>query len=132
MFKDMRRNLGRDFFFNLGLPEFKPDLSDIYPCYNNIVVLDDLMDMAVDSSIISKLFTQWKHSNARVILLLQNAFSKGKYNTSISCNAQYMTHFRCLADRGKQESWWIEFLTRTNQHLWIFTTSLRLNLISML
>ena len=81
------------------LSEFKPDLSNIYPCSNNIVVLDDLMDMAVDSPIISKLFTQWRQSNARVILLLQNAFSKGKYNTSISHNAQYMTLFRCPADR---------------------------------
>ena len=57
------------------------------------------MDMAVDSPIISKLFTQGRHRNASVILLLQNAFPKGKYNTSISRNAQYMALFRCPADR---------------------------------
>ena len=56
------------------------------------------MDMAVDSPIISKLFTQGRHRNTSVILLLQNAFPKGKYNTSISRNAQYMTLFRCTAD----------------------------------
>ena len=68
-------------------------------CYNNIVVLDDLMDIAMDSSIIFKLFTQGRHRNASVILLLQNAFPKGKYNTSISRNAQYMALYRCPADR---------------------------------
>ena len=57
------------------------------------------MDIAVDSPIISKLFTQGRHRNASVILLLQNAYPKGKYNTSISRNAQYMALFRCPADR---------------------------------
>ena len=61
--------------------------------------LDDLMDLAIDSPIISKLFTQGRHRNASVILLLQNAFPKGKHNTNISRNAQYMVFFRCPADR---------------------------------
>ena len=99
MFKDMRKNIGKDIYFKQGLPEFKPNLCDTDPRYNSIVVLDDLMDMAVDSPIISKLFTQGRHRNASIILLLQNAFPKGKYNTSISRNAQYMALFRCPADR---------------------------------
>ena len=57
------------------------------------------MDLAVGSQIISKLFTQGRHRNASVILLLQNAFPKGKHNTSISRTAQYMALFRCPADR---------------------------------
>ena len=57
------------------------------------------MDLALDSPIISKLFTQGRHRNASVILLLQNAFPKGKHNTSISRNAQYMVFFKCPADR---------------------------------
>ena len=76
MFKDMRRNMGKDIYFKQGLPEFEPDLGDIDPLYNNIIVLDDLMDMAVDSPIISKVFTQGRHRNASVKLLLQNAFPK--------------------------------------------------------
>ena len=91
--------MGKDIYFKQGLPEFEPDLCDIDPRYNNIVVLDDLMDMAVASPIISKLFTQGRHRNASVILLLQNAFPKGEYNTSIRRNAQYMAIFRCPADR---------------------------------
>ena len=93
------RNMGKDIYFKQGLPEFELDLSNIDPCYNNIVVLDHLRDMPVDSPIISELFTQGRHRNASVILLLQNAFPKGKYNTSISRNAQYMVLFRCPADR---------------------------------
>ena len=57
------------------------------------------MDMAMNSPIISKLFTQGRHRNASAILLLQNAFLKGKKNTSISRNAQYMALFRCPADK---------------------------------
>ena len=51
----MRRNFGKDIYFKQGLPEFEADLSDIDPCYNNIGVLDDLMDMAMDNPIIPKL-----------------------------------------------------------------------------
>ena len=48
MFKDMRKVLGEDIYFQQGLREVEPNLSNIDPCYNNIVVLDDLMDMAMD------------------------------------------------------------------------------------
>ena len=91
--------MGKDIYFKQGLPKFQLNLSDIDKCYYNIVVLDDLMDIALDSPVISKLFTQGRHRNASVILLLQNAFPKGKYNTSKSRNAQYMALFRCPADR---------------------------------
>ena len=74
-------------------------MSDIDPKCNNIIVLDDLMDLTIDSQIISKLFTQGRHRNASAILQLQNAFSKGKHNTSISRNAQYIALFGCPADR---------------------------------
>ena len=59
------------------------------------------MDLAVDSPILSNLFTQGRHRNASVILLLQNAFPKGKHNTSISRNAQYMVFLKCPADRRR-------------------------------
>ena len=99
MFKYLKKSLGHDIYFRDELPTFQLNLSDVDPKYNNTIVLDDLMDLAVDSQIISKLFTQGRHRNASVILLLQNAFPKGKHNTSISRNAQYMALFRCPADR---------------------------------
>ena len=46
MFKDMKRFQGHDMYVREGLPTFQLDLSDKY---NNIIVLDDLMDLAVDS-----------------------------------------------------------------------------------
>ena len=52
MFKDMRRNMEKDIYFKQGLSKFELNLSDIDPCYNNKVVLDDLMDMAMESPII--------------------------------------------------------------------------------
>ena len=56
-----------------------------------------------DSTIVSKLFTQGRHRNASVILMLQNAFPKGKFNTDISRNAQYMILFKSPADRKRIE-----------------------------
>ena len=45
--------MGKEIYFKHGLQEFEPDLCDVDPRYNNIVVLDDLMDITVDSPIIS-------------------------------------------------------------------------------
>ena len=63
------------------------------------MVFDDLMSQATDSPVLSKLFTQGRHRNASVILLLQNMFPRGKYNTDISRNAQYLVLFRSPSDR---------------------------------
>ena len=99
MFKDMKKRLGEEICFHEGLPPLSEDLSELNPRFNNICVLDDLMDLATDSPIVSKLFTQGRHRNASVILLNQNCFPKGKQNTSISRNAQYLALFRSPADR---------------------------------
>jgi len=99
VYHEMKRKMGPVITFHKGLPDFEDDLSDLDPRKNNICVLDDLMDLAVDSSVIAKLFTQGRHKNTSVILMLQNAFPKGKHNTSISRNAQYIALFRSPADR---------------------------------
>ena len=80
--------------FERGVPKLSEDLCEINPRYNNIIILDDLMAEATDSPVVSRLFTQGRHRNASVILLLQNMFPKGKYNTDISRNAQYLALFR--------------------------------------
>ena len=99
----MQRKLGKCIRFVQGLPEYNDDLGDIDIRFNHILVLDDLMLQAKDSTIVSKLFTQGRHRNASVILMLQNAFPKGKYNTDISRNAQYMILFKSPADRKQIE-----------------------------
>ena len=80
--------------------ELSQDLCEFNPRYNNINILDDLMAEAKDSPVVSRLFTQGRHRNASVILLLPNMFPKGKYNTDISRNAQlYLALFRSPSDR---------------------------------
>ena len=61
------------------------------------------MVQAKDSPIVSLLFTQGRHRNASVILILQNAFPKGKFNTDISRNAPYIVLFKSPADRKQIE-----------------------------
>ena len=69
------------------MPKLSEDLCEINSRYKNIIILDNLMAEATDSRVVSRLFAQGRHRNARVTLLLQNMFSKGKYNTDISRNA---------------------------------------------
>ena len=98
-YKDIRRDLGSNIRFFQGVPELEEDLGDIKTSRHTIIVLDDLMTEAKDSPVVSKLFTQGRHRNASVILLLQNMFPKGKYNTDISRNATYKVLFRSPGDR---------------------------------
>lgn len=94
----LKSNLGGEIEFTRGLLAMSEDLSEINPKFNIVLVFDDLMSQATDSPVLSKLFTQGRHRNASVILLLQNMFSKGKFNTDISRNAQYMVLFRSPID----------------------------------
>ena len=75
------------------------NLEEINPKFNNVLVFDDLMAQATDGPVLFSLFTQGRHRNASVILLLQNMFPKGKFNTDISRNGQYITLFRSPSDR---------------------------------
>ena len=98
-YKSLQSTLGDVIHFSQGLPDLSDDLHEINPKLNNILVFDDLMAQATDSPVLSKLFTQGRHRNASVILLLQNMFPKGKFNTDISRNAQYLILFRSPSDR---------------------------------
>ena len=57
------------------------------------------MAEGTDSPVVARLFTQGCHRNASVILLLQNMFLRGKFNTDISRKAQYLALFRSSSDR---------------------------------
>ena len=97
-YEKLKKSLGKSIRFERGVPELSENLCEINPQYNNIIILDDLMAEATDSPVVSRLFTQGRHRNASVILLLQNMFPKGKYNTDISRNAQYLALFRSPSD----------------------------------
>ena len=98
-YQAMKSAIGKDIHFYRGLPNFQDDLREIDPKCNNVIIFDDLMAQAIESPIVSRLFTQGRHRNASVILLLQNMFPKGKFNTDISRNAQYVALFRSPSDR---------------------------------
>ena len=89
----MQSYIGKEIQFIRGLPESKEDPWEIDPKSNNVLVFDDFVAQTTDSPLVSLLFTQGRHRNASVILLLQNMFLKGKFNTDLSRNAQYMALF---------------------------------------
>ena len=60
-----------------GLPECNDDLGDVDMRFNHSLVVDDLMLQAKENLIVSKLFTQGRHRNACVILMLQFSIPKG-------------------------------------------------------
>ena len=66
----MQSSIGKEIQFFRDPPEFKEDLREIDPKFNNVLVFDDLMAQATDSPLVSLLFTQGRHRNASVILLL--------------------------------------------------------------
>ena len=79
----LQSTLGDEIQFTQGLPTLSEDLREINPQFNNVMVFDDLMSQATESPVLSKLFTQGRHCNASIILLPQNIFPKGKFNTHI-------------------------------------------------
>ena len=72
----MKTSLGKSIRFERGVPELSEDVCEINARYN-IIILDDLMAEVTHSPVVSRLFTQGRHRNASVILLLQNMFPKG-------------------------------------------------------
>ena len=98
-YASLQSTLSDEIVFTQGVPALSEDLREINPKFHNVLVFDDLMSKATDSPVLSTLFTQGRHRNASVILLLQNMFPKGKFNTDISRNAQYMVLFRSPSDR---------------------------------
>ena len=99
LYERIQSTLGKSITFTQGLPVVNDNLEDINDQVHNLWVLDDLMDEAVQSPFISQLFTRGRHRNLSVILLLQNMFPKGKFNTNISRNALYIVLFRSPSDR---------------------------------
>ena len=99
LYDRLKESHGNRIAFSQGLPEVDENLESIDSKVNNVWVLDDLMDEAIQSPVISQLFTRGRHRNLSVILLLQNMFPKGKFNTNISRNALYKVLFRSPGDR---------------------------------
>ncbi len=70
-----------------------PDSTIFNPKTNNLIIIDDLMAETNDK--VTELFTKKSHHcNLSVIYIIQNVFSKGKENRTISLNANYTVLFK--------------------------------------
>ena len=87
-YEELKTSLGKSIRFERGVPELSEDLCEINARHNNIIILDDLMAEATDSSVVSRLFTQGRYRNAEI-----------QYKTDISQNAQYVALFRSPSNR---------------------------------
>jgi hypothetical protein len=80
---------------NIEFIEGIPCIQDITPDERNLIIVDDLMDDAGKSKIISNLFTKGSHHrNLSVILIVQNLFHHGPRMRDISLNANYIVLFK--------------------------------------
>ena len=98
-YEKLEKSLGKSIRSERGVPELSENLCEINPLYNNIIIRDGMIAEATDTPVVSRLFTQGRYRNATVILLLHNMFPRGKYDTKISRNAQYLALFRSPSDR---------------------------------
>lgn len=69
---------------------------------NMTLILDDLMEEAKSSSLVSDIFTKYSHHNSiTCICLLQNLFPKGSQMRNISLNSNYIVLMKNSRDRAQ-------------------------------
>jgi hypothetical protein len=86
--------------FLQGLSENLNDDSFIDTRYPSVIVIDDLMRDATNSKDVCELFVDGSnHRNISVTCILQNGFSKGKENRTMSINTQYIVLFKNPKDQ---------------------------------
>ena len=87
-----------DVEFIEGLPT-QSFIDNISPDGHNLLILDDLQHAALNSNLISDIFTKYSHHKGlSIILVLQNLFHQGKYARDISLNTHYFVLFKNQRD----------------------------------
>lgn len=61
---------------------------------SSLYVLDDLLDVAFKSDIVSKIFCEGRHRKIGIILITQNLFPPYRCARNISINASYIVLYR--------------------------------------
>ena len=86
-----------DIEYNEGLPS-----EELLSEGNMILVIDDLMQEAKSSGLVSNIFTKYRHhNNITCICLLQNLFPKGSEIRNISLNSNYIVLMKNSRDRAQ-------------------------------
>ena len=99
LFSEMQSRINNIVFVQ-GIPEQLNDDSFIDTRYPSLIVIDDLMRDAVNSKDVCELFVEGSHHrNISVACILQNGFSKGKENRTMSINTQYIVLFKNPRDQ---------------------------------
>jgi hypothetical protein len=90
--------LGLNVELHHGLPD--PLKIDFKAALNNCLILDDLMQECSDSKVVCDYFTKTAHhKNISVFMLTQNFYQQGKYQVTITRNANYIIVFKSPRER---------------------------------
>ncbi|CAF1095791.1 unnamed protein product [Brachionus calyciflorus] len=90
----------RDILPKVAFKQGLPDIDEIDPSQNNLIILDDLMKECEEDFSIQKLFTiESHHKNISVFFITQNIFSKGKFTRTLNLNSHYLVLFNNPRDK---------------------------------
>jgi hypothetical protein len=94
-----------DLFKELTNRDFEIEFLDDLPNFdsmgkqeNTVIVIDDFMAEASNSTQVQSLFTRGRHLGLSVIYLSQNLFHKGKHSRDLSLNMDYIVLFKNVRD----------------------------------
>ena len=95
LYDTLLKNVKPKIEFIRGIPEDLDADSFFHTGENNILVLDDMMDLAGNNKAVSDLFTEGSHHrNLSVINLTQSLFPKGRNSVTQRRNTQYLVIFK--------------------------------------
>ena len=81
-----------------------PSTEEIDKMHDALIVIDDLMNEAVNDASLLSAFTEGSHHrNISVVILMQNLFHKGMYSRTMSINTQYLVLFKNPRDQNQIE-----------------------------
>ncbi len=99
-YDDMKKSI-RNITFHKGIPK-QETVDRLNDGQFHVIILDDLMELIVDSVPAQMLFTKYcHHYNITTIFLTQNVLAQGKCARNISLNTQILVLFQNHRDRNQ-------------------------------
>ena len=98
LFAEMERDVG-NILFHEGLPS--ESYIDAYAASEHcLIVIDDLMEAALQSPMVEKIFVQnCHHKRQSIVFISQNLYKQGSHARTISLNSTYLCLFRNFRDQ---------------------------------
>jgi hypothetical protein len=101
-----------DIEFVEGLPQ----LDDINPAKNNLIIFDDLMTEIGNNTKVVNLFTRGSHhDNITIISIIHNLFNQQKYSKTIGLNSRVIICFKSPRDNQQMDYFGRQIFPR-NKH----------------